>query len=137
MGTATAYRILCGLIGALLLLAGVALVVGFFRYHMPASAGAPMPVGPWGAYFMAFTGSALCAWGGCLVGAARRPQDAPWIATATSFGLVLAAVYRIFAWVMGDYAEVGNLLRVEAAIMLLLALAFLWLRPARGVTATA
>lgn len=137
MGTATVYRILCGVIGALLLLMGVALVVGFFRYHLPGSEGAPMPMGPWGAYFMAFTGSALTAWGGCLLGAARKPDDAPWIATATSFGLVLAAVYRIFGWVMGDYAAVGDLLRVEAVLLLALALAFLWLRPAGRAPANA
>jgi hypothetical protein len=32
---------------------------------------------------------------------------------------------------MGDYAFLGNLLRVEAMLLLLVALAFVWLRPER------
>jgi len=88
-------------------------------------------VGPNGAYFVAFTGSCLVAWSGCLLGAARHPTAAPWIATATSFGLVLNAVYRMAAWFVGDYHALGELPRIEAGIFLALALAFLWLRPTR------
>ena len=69
------HRILCGVLGALLMLAGPILIVGLFQYHMPDSAGGPFAVGPWGAYLMAMTGSALAAWGGCLLGAARLDRD--------------------------------------------------------------
>jgi len=80
-------------------------------------------------YFVAFTGCALVAWGGGLLGAARRPEGSRALGTATAVGLVLAALYRMVAWLMGDYAFLGNLLRGEAALFLLLALAFVWLRP--------
>jgi hypothetical protein len=33
------------------------------------------------------------------------------------------------AWIVGDYAALGDVLRVEVAIFLLLALALVWLRP--------
>ena len=49
--------------------------------------------------------------------------------TTTAFALVLMALYRIAAWFLGDYAFLGNILRVEAAVLLLLALGFVWLRP--------
>ena len=52
-------------------------------------------------------------------GSLATPRDA----------LTLMALVRIFAWVIGDYAYLGNALRGEAAIFLMLALAFVWLRP--------
>ena len=45
------------------------------------------------------------------------------------FSKIMMALYRLWAWLMGDYHFLGNLLRVEAVIFLLLALAFVWLRP--------
>jgi hypothetical protein len=126
----TSYRILSGAVGGLLLVFGLALFMAFFRYQAAGSPAAePIPVGPGGVYFQAMAGCALVAWGGILIGAARRPQAAPWIASVTAFALVLNAIYRILAWLIGDYAFLGNLLRVEAGIMLLLALAFVWLKP--------
>jgi hypothetical protein len=123
------YRFLCGALGGVFLLTGITCVVGFFVYHAPGSDPA-IPTGPVGFYFIAFTGCALVAWGGCLLAAARRPEHARGIGTATAFGLVLGGVCRIAAWVVGDYHVFpGDLLRVEAAAMLLLALAFVWLRP--------
>jgi hypothetical protein len=114
----------------MLALLGIGLFGSFFQYHMPGSPpAAPIPVGPGGAYYMAFAGCALVAWGGVLLGAARHPTAAPWIASVTAFALVLSAVYRIMAWLIGDYAFLGNLLRVEAAGLLLAALAFVWLKP--------
>ncbi len=126
-----AYRILCGVLGVAFVVFGLGAFVSFFGFHAPGSAGLgePLPVGPNGVYFVAFTGSCLVGWGGCLLGAARRPEAAPWIATATATGLVLNAVYRIFVWILGDYHALGNLPRVEAGLFLLLALALLWLRP--------
>jgi len=132
------YRILCGVLGVAMVLFGLGSFVAFFGFHAPGSTGMgdPLPVGPNGAYFVAFTGSCLVAWGGCLLGAARQPEAAPWIATATAWGLALNAVYRILAWVVGDYHALGNLPRVEAGLFLLFALALIWLRP-RPTTATA
>ena len=45
--------------------------------------------------------------------------------------LVLCAVMRIAAWVVGDYyTSLGELPRIEAAVFLGVALALVWLRPA-------
>lgn len=130
----SAYSLLCALVGGIGGLAGVVFLASFFQSQAPgAVAAGPLPVGPNGAYFLAFTGSCLMAWSACLLGAARHPTAAPWIATATSFGLVLNAVYRMAAWLVGDYHSLGNLPRIEAGIFLALALAFLWLRPTRTV----
>jgi hypothetical protein len=122
------YVVLCAVLGSGMVLFGLALTAQFFLYHMPNST--PMiPTGPTGHYFVAFAGTSLVAWGGCLLGAARRP-DLGSIGTATAVGLVLSAIYRMFAWLVGDYAAwLGDLPRLEAAVFLLLALAFVWLRP--------
>jgi hypothetical protein len=125
------FQVLCGVLGAVWVLVGLALFAGFFRFHAPGGEGFPMfPMGPNGHYFAAFAGCALVAWGGCLIGAARRPGEARSVGTATALGLVLSGLYRMLAWVMGDYAQLGALPRVEAAVMLAVALAVLWLRPA-------
>ena len=45
---------------------------------------------------------------------------------------MLSAVYRMAGWVVGDYyVWLGDLPRIEAAIFLVLALLFVWLRPPR------
>ncbi len=125
-----AYRILCGASGLVMLLLGVGAFVSFFLYHGPGSAGAgPLPIGPGGAYYLGALGCALVAWGGALVGAARRPAAAPWLASVTALALVMNAVVRMVAWVVGDYAYLGDVLRVEAAVFLMLSLAFIWLKP--------
>ena len=130
------YRILCGVVGLLFLLGGVALVLSFFQWHAPGAVGnQAMPVGPNGAYFMAFSGCALVAWGGSLIGGARRPLEGTWIGTWTAVALVLMALYRIAAWIVGDYAALGDVLRVEAFVFLCFALGFVWLRPARSPAA--
>ena len=124
-----AYAVLSGLLGTAMLFVGVAFFVSFFAAHAPG-AELSHPVGPNGVYFMAFSGSALVAWGGCLIGQIRASQASRSVATATVLGLVLSASYRIAVWVVGDYwTWPGNLVRVEAVAFLLLALAFLWLRP--------
>ena len=64
-----------------------------------------------------------------MLGAARRPASGRSVGTFSALALVLMALVRIFAWVMGDYAYLGDALRGEAVIFLLLALAFVWLRP--------
>lgn len=125
-----AYRVLCGGLGGLLALSGLALTFSFFRSLMPGAVmSGPIPMGPGGVYFIAFTGCALVGWGGGLLGAARRPAAGRTVGTLSAFALTLMALVRIFAWVIGDYAYLGNVLRGEAAIFLMLALAFVWLRP--------
>ena len=129
---ARAYSILCGALGVLLVLAGFLFFAQFFRFHMPGGVGLEaLPMGPNGHYFVAMSGAALVSWGGCLWGAARNASYARTVGTASAVGFVMCAIYRMLAWLVGDYALVGNLLRVEAAIFLLLALALVWLRPAQ------
>ena len=114
------------------------LVADFIMYQRPHSVPA-IPTGPVGHYFAAFTGCALIGWGGGLIGAARQPSSGLTVGTFTALALVLNALYRMLAWLVGDYhIWLGSLPRVEAAIFLILALAFVWLRPsaaaARSVT---
>lgn len=124
------YRVLCGGLGGLFLLGGLVMTFSFFRASLPGAVmEGPIPVGPGGVYFIAFTGCALVAWGGGLLGAARRPEGGRTLGTFSALALVLMAAVRLFGWVMGDYAYLGNVLRGEAALFLLLALAFVWLRP--------
>ena len=128
---------LCGLLGAAFIATGLVSIVGFLASHAPGSE-VIVPTGPVGFYFVAFAGCALLGWGGCLVGAARRPESGRAVGTATAIALVALAAVRMTAWFVGDYHVFpGELLRVEAALFLILALAFTWLRPARGATAGA
>ena len=121
---------LCGIVGVLFVAGGLVLFAQFLRYHAPGGAvPSALPLGPGGVYFVAFSGCALTAWGGCLLAAARRPALAGPIGIATSVGLVMSGAYRLLAWLVGDYALLGELPRIEAALFLLLALAFVWLRP--------
>jgi hypothetical protein len=128
------YRILSGVVAVLLFLIGGALLRGFVvGTIMPGSraGSAPVMTNYWGFYMMGFAGAALWAWGACLVSAVIAPAIARTVGTATAFGLVVNAIFRLIAWFSGEYAEVHNLPRIEAAIMLLLALGFIWLRPPR------
>jgi hypothetical protein len=122
------FRVLCGVVGVLFTLIGLILFASFFAYQVPGSTPA-VSTGPMGHYFIAFTGCALVAWGLALVNGARRPDAAEILAVPTAFGLVLMAVFRMVGWVVGDYYLLGSLLRFEAGLFLLMALAFVWLRP--------
>jgi hypothetical protein len=123
------YRFLAGVLGIAFVLFGLMLVMSFFGYQKPGSTPG-IPTGPVGFYFVAFSGCALVGWGGGLLGAARQPQGGRTIGTATALALVLMSVVRMASWVIGDYYTwLGELPRVEAAFFLLLALAFVWLRP--------
>ena len=130
---ARAYRVLCGGLGGLWIVGGLALIAFFLRFHSAGFRGEqpelPLPLDAWGAYMAAMAGCALVAWGGGLLGAARRGGDGRSIGTASALALTLMALYRIVGWVVGEYPAAADLLRVEAAIFLLLALAFVWLRP--------
>ena len=129
----TAYRILAGIAGALFVAAGLMLFAEFFKYQQAGSIPA-IPTGPVGHYFVAFTGCAMVGWGGGLLGAARDPASGRTVGTATAFALVMMGLYRIGVWFVGDYyVWLGELPRVEAMVFLSLALAFMWLRPARGM----
>jgi hypothetical protein len=130
MDRTLAYRLLAGSVGTVFALGGLLLVAAFFGYHRPQSLPS-IPTGPVGHYFVAFTGCALVGWAGGLLGAARHPGSGRTIGTATALALVLSAVYRMMAWVVGDYyVYLGRLPLHEAQIFLVLALAFVWLRPA-------
>lgn len=125
------YRFLMGTLGVALVLFGLALVASFFLYQRPNSI--PLvPTGPIGQYFVAFTGCALLAWGGAMVGAARDPFSTAsrTIGTSTALVFVVMALVRMVAWAVGDYAGwFGELPRKEAALLLILALLLVWLRP--------
>lgn len=111
---------------------GLGLVFAFFNYQAPGRTGL-YGMGPSGHYFAAYTGCALVAWGGALVGALRGGAAARTVGTATALALVLLAACRMVAWIFGDYSSLGNILRVEAAIFLALALAFVWCAHQRQV----
>ena len=127
------YRTLCWLVGTLMVLLGLAFLGVFLLSVTPGSTPLlPFPIGPQGYYFVAFSGSCLVAWGFCLFGAGRGQGGRP-IGTATAIGLTLGAAYRVLVWVLGDFWWLGGAPRVEAIVLLSMALAFLWLRPPRAV----
>jgi hypothetical protein len=135
MARVTGYRILCGLLGLVWLAVGGGLLAMFLGYHAPGGRGEGLfsTMGPQGHYLAAFAGCALVAWGLALLSAARRPREERGIGVATVVGLVLCAAQRMMAWVVGDYVALADLLRVEAAVFLVLALALVWLLPTRPV----
>jgi hypothetical protein len=127
---APAFRALAAGTGLLFLLGGLALFAAFFAYQRPGSE-PPLPMGPLGHYFAAFAGCALVGWGGALLAGARDLATGRGVAPLTALALAGLALYRMVGWFMGDYhALMGDLLRVEAAVFLVLALGFVWLRPA-------
>jgi hypothetical protein len=124
-------------LGAAFVGLGGALFSAFFLFHLPDS-DLSIPTGPTGFYFVGFAGSALIGWGGCLLGAARRPHAGRTVGSATALALVLAALMRIAAWTVGDYsAWLGELPRLESVLVLLAALALVWLRPPQAAPARA
>lgn len=126
-----AYRVLAGIVGAALAALGAALFASFFLYQQPGGE-APLPGGPHAHYFAATAGCALLGWGGALLAGALRNELSGSLGTASAVALVLMALMRMLAWFNGDYSAIGNLPRVEAALLLLAALGFVWLRPSRA-----
>jgi hypothetical protein len=130
-----AYRWLCRISGGVVLAGGLGLGALFCAYHAPGGVELAVRLGPNGAYFAGFAGTGLLAWGGALLAAARTPALARGVGTASAFALAAAALQRMLAWLLGDYAALGELPRVEAALFLVWALAFVWLRPPRAAGA--
>lgn len=127
-----AYRLLACIVGLALAALGLALFASFFAYQAPGSV-APLPGGPVAHFAAATAGCALVAWGGALASGGLRGDLARSLGTVTAFAMVLLAVVCIVAWFSGDYyAIAGDLPRSEAAVLLLVALAFVWLRPRRA-----
>jgi hypothetical protein len=126
------YQIVVGLLGLGFFVFGIALTASFFSYQRPFS-DPGIPTGPVGYYFVAFTGCAMIGWGGGLMGAARAPEASRTVTTVTAWVFVLMAVVRMAAWLVGDYATwLGDMPRLEAYVLLALALALVWLRPRSG-----
>ncbi len=130
-----AYRILCGLLGAGLVLGGIMLLLGFFGALGPGGAmtGPLSPMGPNGLYFVAFTACGLIGWGGGLIGASKHPATSRIVGTFSAWAMVVMGLYRFAGWFLGDFAHLGELPRIEAVIFLSLAIAFVWLRPAKAL----
>ncbi|HEU4430248.1 MAG TPA: hypothetical protein VFT98_15920 [Myxococcota bacterium] len=124
-----AYRALSGISGAALTALGVVLFAALFAYQQPGS-DAPLPGGPHAHYFAATAGCALIAWGGALLAGALRGELSRSLGTASALALVAMALMRMLAWFSGDYyATAGDVPRIEAAVFLVAALGFVWLRP--------
>jgi hypothetical protein len=125
-----AFRVLAATTGCLCFLFGLLFFSAFVdRALFQVFAHPLFATNHWGYYVLGFASAALFAWGGCLLAAARTPASATGIANATVVGLLASAIMRLLAWYSGEYWLVRDELRVEAAVLALLALGFVWLRP--------
>lgn len=129
------YRLLAATTAFFCLLIGLLFIVAFLdRALFPVLARPLFDTDYWGYYILGFAGTALVAWAGCLVGAVRAPARHRAVGTATATGLILGAVLRLLAWYSGEYRLAGEQLRIEAAVLVVLALGFVWLRPSTEST---
>ena len=127
-----AYRLLAAIAAALCFLVGLLFVVSFFDRALFQLFARPLfATDYWGYYVLAFAGSGLVAWGGCLVAAVRDPVGASGVGTATAAALILASILRLLAWYSGEYRLAADQLRIEACVLAVAALAFVWLKPPR------
>jgi hypothetical protein len=127
------YRLLAGGTATLCFLVGSLFIVAFLDRALFQVFARPLfDTNYWGYYILAFAGSTLVAWGGCLVAAVRDPGRAAGVGTATVAALILASILRLLAWYSGEYRLADDQLRLEAAVLALAALAFVWLKPGRG-----
>ncbi len=127
-----AYRLLAATAAGVCFLVGLVCVVAFFDRALFQLFARPLfATDYWGYYVLAFAGSALVAWGGCLVAAVRDPVGASGVGTATAAALVLASILRLLAWYSGEYRLAADQLRVEAGVLAIVALGFVWLKPPR------
>ena len=126
------YRLLAAATGSLCMLVGFLFIVAFLdRALFPIFARPLFATDYWGYYLLGFAGAMLLAWGGCLLSAARAPRHSAGIAVATASGLIVAAIVRLLAWYSGEYRLAAEQLRAESAVLLVAALAFVWLHPPR------
>jgi len=126
-----AYRLLAAVTALFFALLGMLFVTGFIDRALFQVFARPLfDTDVWGYYLLGVAGSALIAWAACLVAVIRAPDTTTGIATATTIGLVLGAILRLLAWYSGEYRLAGAELRLESAVLLMLALGFVWLRPA-------
>jgi hypothetical protein len=123
------FRALSTLLGCLCVAAGVAMIATFFRGLLPDPPELSIPVDSNGLYFVAFAGCGMVGWGGALFSAARSPESSGLATALSALALVGMALYRMWGWFLGDYAFLGELPRLEAALFLVFALALIWLRP--------
>ena len=127
-----AYRVLAAGTAAVFLLAGFFFFCGFLDHSVFQIFAHPLlDTNAWGYYMRGLAGSLLIMWAVSLLTVARAPTANPGVATATTVGLVLGAVLRLLAWYSGEYRAAGDQLRLESAVLLVLALGFVWLRPPR------
>jgi hypothetical protein len=127
-----AYRLLAALTAFFFLLFGFIFICGFIDRALFQVLAQPLfDTDPWGYYMLGVAGSVLMMWAVSLFAVARAPTMNPGVATATTVGLVLGAVLRLLAWYSGEYRQAGDELRLESAVLLVLALGFIWLRPPR------
>jgi len=128
-----AYRALALVTAALLFLFGFVFFCGFVdRALFQVFAHPLFDTDPWGYYMVGIAGTLAMVWAVCLIAVVRTPAATLGVATATTIGLVLGALLRLLAWYSGEYRQAGDQLRLESAVMLVLALGFVWLRPRRS-----
>jgi formate-dependent nitrite reductase membrane component NrfD len=127
-----AYRVVAAVTASFLFLFGFVFLCGFIDRALFQVLAHPLfDTDPWGYYILGVAGSALIVWSVALFAAVRAPALHPGVATATTVGLILGAILRLLAWYSGEYREIGDQLRLESGTFLVLALAFIWLRPPR------
>jgi hypothetical protein len=127
-----AFRLLAAVTSAVCFLVGILFLAAFCDRTLFQVFARPLfDTNFWGYYVAAFAGAVSIAWGGCLLAAARDPEGAGGIATATAAGLIVGSVVRLLAWYSGEFRSVGEQMRLEAGVFAVVALAFVWLKPPR------
>ncbi len=127
-----AYRVLAAATASCFFLFGFVFLCGFIDRALFQVLAHPLfDTDSWGYYIVGIAGSALIMWAVALFATVRAPTANPAVGTATIVGLILGAILRLLAWYSGEYRPVDDQLRLESAILLVLALGFVWLRPPR------
>ncbi len=132
ISTLLLYRMLAGVTATACIVFGVVFVAAFLDRAVFQIFARPLfDTDVQGYFILGFAGCVLFAWAGCLIASARTPAGTPGIATATATALIVAALLRLLAWYSGEYWPIRDLLRVEAAVLAVVALGFIWLKPDR------